>query len=183
MREIQQPPLAFLREQMIYHLAHYMALPHHLRMLIQNNWTLKLILIQTWFYLSVTTRLPDTYAMTFKNSSQVIFDRQTRISQLQMEQVLVYKKGLFVYGYKMMWVLSMSSSWTTVITILICPLIFYPRDLLQRNSFIKWQPRQRNLNWVLILNSHSNMVFWAILKDVSKTSFRPSRASFWWRIS
>jgi hypothetical protein len=32
-------------------------------------------------FLFVITRLPDTYAMTFKKSSHALFNRQTRVSQ------------------------------------------------------------------------------------------------------
>ncbi len=62
-----------------------------------------------------------------------------------MEQVLVYKKGPFVYNYKMIWVLNTSSFWTTVFTILIHLLIFYPRDILQRNSSMNMETQTKKL--------------------------------------
>ncbi len=62
-----------------------------------------------------------------------------------MEQVLVYKEGLFIYDYKMIWVLNRSSSWTTVFTILIHQLIFYPQDILQRNSSMKMETQAKKL--------------------------------------
>ncbi len=66
-----------------------------------------------------------------------------------MEQVLVYKKGLFAYGYKMIWVLNMSSSWTNDFTILIRLLIFYPQDVLQRNSLMKVATQTKKLELIL----------------------------------
>jgi hypothetical protein len=91
-----------------------------------------------------------------QKSSQALFNRQIRVSLLRMEQVLVYKKGPFVYDYKMIRVLYMSSFWTTVFTILIHLLTFYPQDVLQRKSSMKMETQMKKLK--LSLNTQLTLL-------------------------